>query len=74
MPESMKYNDTLEVRERRDTLRTVSNVQDEAFVKMFNTVLWIYLGVCICFVIGIQQGSEYAWDTQGLNMREYVLE
>ena len=39
MPESMKYNDTLEVRERRDTFRTVSNVQDEAFVKMFNTVL-----------------------------------
>ena len=31
---------------------------------MLIKVLWIYLGVWICFVIGIFQGSEYASDTQ----------
>ena len=30
--------------------RAVWNDQDVAFVKMFNMVLWIYLGVYICFV------------------------
>ena len=45
--------------------KTVLNVQDGAFVKMFNMVLLIYLGVCICFVIRICQGSRYASDTQG---------
>ena len=49
----------------RGAFRTVSNVQDEAFVKMFNMVLWIHLGVWICFVIRICQGSEYARDTEG---------
>ena len=34
-------------------------------MKMFNMILWIYLGVCICFVIRIYQGFEYASDTQG---------
>ena len=47
--------------------RTVWNVQDGPFVKMFNMVLWIHLRVWICFVIRIcqdseyAQGSEYAW-------------
>ena len=53
------------IRKKWDTSRTVSNVQDWAFVKMFNMVLWIYLGVCMCFVIKICQGSKYASDTQG---------
>ena len=44
-------------------LRTVSNTQDAAFVKMLNMVLWIYLGVWICFVIGTCQGFEYTRDT-----------
>ena len=32
---------------------------------MFNFVLWIYLGVWICFVIEKYQGSEYTKDAQG---------
>ena len=39
--------------------KIASNVQDGAFVKMFNMVLWIYIGVGIC------QGSEFGSDTQG---------
>ena len=53
------------IKKRWDTSRTLLNVQDGVFVKMFNMVLWRYLGVCICFVIRICQGSEYASDTQG---------
>ena len=53
------------IRKRWDTFRTVLSVQDGAFLKMFNMVLWIYLGVCICFVIRMYQGSEYASDNQG---------
>ena len=49
----------------RGAFRTVSDVQDGAFEKMFNMVLWIYLWVWICFVIRICQGSEYARDTEG---------
>ena len=37
---------------------------------MFNMVLGINFGVCVCFVIRICQGAEYASDTQG---SEYVL-
>ena len=48
----------------RNLFKIVSNVQDGAFVKMVNIVLWIYLGAWISFVIGIWQGSEYAKDTQ----------
>ena len=38
---------------------------------MFNMVLWIYLGVRMCFVIVICQGSEYAW-VCSWTMLEYV--
>ena len=67
----LKYNvkDTLNIaslREReRGTFRTASNVQGGAFVKNFNMALWIHLGVWICAVIRIGQGSQYARDTQG---------
>ena len=43
----------------------------ELLWKMFNMVLWIYLGVWMCFGIRICQGSGYARDTQG---SEYVWE
>ena len=33
-------------------------------MKMFNIILWIHLGVWICFVIGICQGFEYTKDVQ----------
>ena len=49
--------------------RTESNVQDWAFMKMFDMVLWIYCTVWISFVIEICQGFEYAKDTEG---SEYV--
>ena len=35
-----------------------------AFVKVFNMVLWIYLGVWVCFVIRICHGSEFAKNAQ----------
>ena len=53
------------MRKRWDTLRTVMNVWNGAFVKMFNMVLWKNFGICICFLIRICQSSEYASDTQG---------
>ena len=61
------YKKTIEVRKHlqdRSAFRAISNVQDGAFVIMFNMVLWTYLGVCICFSIRICQGSEYARYTQ----------
>ena len=39
-------------------------------MKMFNMVLGINFGVCVCFVIRICQGAEYASDTRG---SEYAL-
>ena len=50
----------IEIETKKDAFRTVSKVQDRALVKMFNMVLWIYLGVRMCFAIRICQGSKYA--------------
>ena len=35
---------------KRSACKVVRNDQDIAFVKLFNVVLWIYLGAYICFV------------------------
>ena len=45
-------------------LRTVTNGQEGGFVKMLSMVLWINLGVWICFLIEICQGSGFVSDTQ----------
>ena len=58
------YKKTIEVRKHlqdRSAFRAISNVQDGAFVIMFNMVLWTYLGVCICFSIRICQVYARFW-------------
>ena len=39
-------------------------MQDWAFLKMFNMVLWIYRRAWKCLVIEIWQGFEYVMDTE----------